>query len=109
MRRAVLGTAAAAVAICGFAASGAADSPPPGATALCADGTYSFSQHHSGTCSHHGGVAKWLDANSLPGATVGTVVFTPGPTVLLAPRTKTSGCRLGANPDRRCSPGAYDR
>jgi hypothetical protein len=33
---------------------------PSGATALCVDGTYSFSQHRSGTCSHHGGVAKWL-------------------------------------------------
>jgi hypothetical protein len=30
-----------------------------------------------------------------------------GQTVLLGKRTKTSGCRLGANPDRRCSPGAY--
>ena len=30
-----------------------------------------------------------------------------GKTVLLGKRTKTSGCRLGANPDRRCSPGAY--
>jgi hypothetical protein len=30
-----------------------------------------------------------------------------GTTVLLGKRTKTSGCRLGANPDRRCSPGAY--
>ena len=27
--------------------------------------------------------------------------------MLLATRTKTSGCKLGANPDRRCSPGAY--
>ena len=27
--------------------------------------------------------------------------------MLLAPRTNTSGCKLGANPDRRCSPGAY--
>ena len=34
--------------------------PPAGATALCNDGTYSFSQHRQGTCSHHGGVAKWL-------------------------------------------------
>lgn len=34
---------------------------PAGATALCADGTYSFSQHHSGTCSYHGGVAQWLN------------------------------------------------
>jgi hypothetical protein len=31
--------------------------PPFGATAQCADGTYSFSQHRQGTCSHHGGVA----------------------------------------------------
>jgi outer membrane murein-binding lipoprotein Lpp len=30
------------------------------ATARCNDGTYSFSQHHSGTCSWHGGVAAWL-------------------------------------------------
>jgi hypothetical protein len=36
------------------------DAPPAGATAKCRDGTYSFSQHHSGTCSHHGGVANWL-------------------------------------------------
>jgi hypothetical protein len=34
--------------------------PPPDATALCRDGTYSFSRHRSGTCSHHGGVAEWL-------------------------------------------------
>jgi hypothetical protein len=34
--------------------------PPAGATAQCRDGTYSFSMHRSGTCSHHGGVAKWL-------------------------------------------------
>ena len=33
---------------------------PAGATAQCGDGTYSFSLHHSGTCSHHGGVASWL-------------------------------------------------
>jgi len=36
------------------------DSPPPGATARCRDGTYSFSQSRRGTCSHHGGVARWL-------------------------------------------------
>ena len=30
-----------------------------------------------------------------------------GETVLLEHRTKTSGCKLGARPDRRCSPGAY--
>lgn len=33
---------------------------PAGATALCRDGSYSFSQSRRGTCSHHGGVARWL-------------------------------------------------
>jgi hypothetical protein len=37
-----------------------APSAPDGATAKCRDGTYSFSQSRSGTCSHHGGVAQWL-------------------------------------------------
>lgn len=37
-----------------------ANAPPAGATAQCRDGTYSFSQHRQGTCSHHGGVARWL-------------------------------------------------
>jgi hypothetical protein len=32
---------------------------PQGDTALCRDGTYSFSQHRSGTCSGHGGVQRW--------------------------------------------------
>lgn len=36
------------------------NSPPAGATALCRDGTYSFSRTRRGTCSHHGGVARWL-------------------------------------------------
>ena len=34
--------------------------PPPGATAQCNDGTYSFSQHRQGTCSSHGGVGQFL-------------------------------------------------
>ena len=34
---------------------------PTGASAKCRDGTFSFSRHHSGTCSHHGGVAMWLN------------------------------------------------
>ena len=38
----------------------ASSSAPAGATAQCGDGTYSFSQSRSGTCSHHGGVASWL-------------------------------------------------
>jgi hypothetical protein len=33
---------------------------PGGASAKCKDGTLSFSQHRSGTCSGHGGVAQWL-------------------------------------------------
>jgi hypothetical protein len=33
---------------------------PDGATARCRDGSYSFSRHHGGTCSRHGGVADWL-------------------------------------------------
>lgn len=36
------------------------DEAPDGATAECNDGSYSFSQNHRGTCSHHGGVASWL-------------------------------------------------
>lgn len=35
-------------------------SAPTGATAECRDGTYSFSQSRRGTCSHHGGVKRWL-------------------------------------------------
>ncbi len=35
--------------------------PPTASTALCRDGTYSFSQHPhaSGTCSHHWGVSSY--------------------------------------------------
>jgi hypothetical protein len=35
-------------------------SVPAGASAKCGDGTYSFSRHRRGTCSHHGGVSQWL-------------------------------------------------
>jgi Protein of unknown function (DUF3761) len=31
-----------------------------GATARCRDGSYSYSEHASGTCSHHGGVSRWI-------------------------------------------------
>lgn len=30
-----------------------------GASARCRDGSYSYSEHRSGTCSYHGGVAVW--------------------------------------------------
>ncbi|MEO8552475.1 MAG: DUF3761 domain-containing protein [Kofleriaceae bacterium] len=31
------------------------------ATARCRDGSLSYSQHHAGSCSRHGGVAAWVD------------------------------------------------
>ena len=37
-----------------------APTAPAGASAQCRDGTYSFSQTRSGTCSGHGGVSQWL-------------------------------------------------
>ena len=48
---------------------------PQGATARCRDGTYSFSQHHDGTCSHHGGVEHWEEQ---PRAYGGRGIYTPG-------------------------------
>ena len=86
---------------------------PSGATALCRDGSYSYSQTRSGTCSHHGGVAAWLDGSSVSsGSAAGPSAGTAAPvavgvTMLLARRTKASGCRLGPTPDRACSPGAF--
>jgi hypothetical protein len=84
--------------------SGAAEAAPPGATALCRDGTYSFSKHHSGTCSHHRGVKRWLNGNGSRGNSGG---IKTGRTVLLGDRTRTSQCVRSARPDRHCSPGAY--
>jgi Protein of unknown function (DUF3761) len=104
-----------ALALClALPAAASGDGAPPGATARCRDGTYSFSQHHQGTCSHHGGVAAWLDGGtgtSTPTRRSGPKASTPGTvkvgdTILLAPRTKGAGCTLGPAPDRRCSPGA---
>jgi hypothetical protein len=40
--------------------SSGAPAQPGQATAKCKDGSTSFSTHHSGACSHHGGVAQWL-------------------------------------------------
>ncbi|MET9145625.1 DUF3761 domain-containing protein [Streptomyces sp. NPDC004042] len=39
---------------------GSQDEAPVGATAQCRDGSFSYSAHRRGTCSHHGGVAVWL-------------------------------------------------
>jgi hypothetical protein len=45
----------------GPAARGPVKAPLAGQpTARCKDGTTSYSQHHTGACSHHGGVAQWL-------------------------------------------------
>lgn len=44
----------------GFVGGGGNSGPPPGATAVCRDGEYSYSTHRSGTCSGHGGVRTWL-------------------------------------------------
>ena len=50
-----------------FTPVGNSPSPPPSsgdpanATAKCKDGTYSYSQHASGTCSGHGGVSYWIN------------------------------------------------
>jgi hypothetical protein len=38
----------------------AAGAIPAGATGVCNDGTYTMSKTHSGACSHHKGVSKWL-------------------------------------------------
>ena len=46
----------------GPAAAATRTSAPTGASAQCKDGTYSFSAHRRGTCSHHGGVATWIRA-----------------------------------------------
>jgi hypothetical protein len=42
-------------------------SPASEPTAICNDGTPSYSQHRSGTCSHHGGVKQWCPCDSTSG------------------------------------------
>jgi Protein of unknown function (DUF3761) len=104
-----------ALAVClALPAAASGGGAPPGTTARCRDGTYSFSRHHQGTCSHHGGVAVWLDGSSSAAAPVGgsapkassSGTVAVGATILLARRTGSAGCTLGPQPDRRCSPGA---
>ena len=41
-------------------ANTSATSAPARATGQCKDGTYTTSKSHSGACSRHGDVAKWL-------------------------------------------------
>jgi uncharacterized protein DUF3761 len=59
--------------------------PPSGATAICRDGTYSFSTHHSGTCSGHRGVRQWL---------LSTVNRNSGLTVMSSPGVRTRPVRM---------------
>jgi hypothetical protein len=46
-----------------------APSAPSGATAQCRDGTWSSSQHRTGTCSGHGGVDHFLSSTANTTAT----------------------------------------
>src|SRR6476659_412742 len=92
------------VVVLAVGATSAAAAAPPGATALCRDGTYSYSKHRSGTCSHHGGVKRWLNGHGSRSGSRGTKT---GRTILLGHRTQTSQCVRSARPDRRCSPAAY--
>jgi uncharacterized protein with FMN-binding domain len=58
----VVAATPAAAASCAHHTTGVckANSPHPrGATAKCKDGTYSYSAHARGTCSHHRGVKYW--------------------------------------------------
>jgi len=41
----------------------AATTDPTGALAKCKDGMYWHGTKHSGSCSHHGGVAEWMDGS----------------------------------------------
>ena len=73
-----------------------AGSAPPSAAARCRDGSYSYAKHHQGACSHHGGVAKWLDGSASSSGSTGSSgssrAVSVGRTVLLRPRTETSAC-----------------
>jgi hypothetical protein len=99
-------TAFAALGIALVVPSAARSAAPPGATARCNDGTYSFSQTHSGTCSHHAGVAAWLDGGTSPAAP-SSAATTGSTKPALGVATKSSNCRVrGSLPDPACSPGA---
>jgi len=63
----------------------AASGMPRDATALCADGSWSTSQERSGSCSGHGGMAKWFGK---------------------APKKATFRCKDGTWSKAKDSPGA---
>ncbi|MFL6283566.1 MAG: surface-adhesin E family protein [Pyrinomonadaceae bacterium] len=58
---------------------------PAGATALCRDGTYSYSEHRQGTCSHHGGVAEWGPFAAPSSAATVEIASAPTPAPTPAP------------------------
>ena len=84
------------------ASAAQATSAPRGATALCRDGSYSFSQHRSGTCSHHGGVAMWLDSRDTTAASpiVGDTAEQVGPACGIYCGTERWLVKTLSDPDR---------
>ena len=55
----------AATIVCAYLPAAIATAPvvwaaPPGATAVCQDGTYSYSHERAGACDGHGGISQWL-------------------------------------------------
>jgi hypothetical protein len=56
-KQVLVSIAASLMLVFGFVESVAAKGD--GATAICRDGTYSYSKSRSGTCSGHGGVGQW--------------------------------------------------
>ena len=90
-----------------------ARSMPSGASAVCADGTYSHSEHPyaRGTCSYHGGVRSYIGAGAGSSATSATTwrPFVPRPgdpketPLLCAPplkMTEWDGCQPPGYRDR---------
>ena len=67
--------------------------PASAQTAVCRDGTYSYSRHRSGTCSHHGGVARWMAARR-------TAVGTPARTHRAPARTRRGAVRRSSAASR---------
>jgi uncharacterized protein DUF3761 len=71
---------------------------PAGASARCRDGTYSFSRHRSGMCSHHGGVATWLQVGAVPQGLRDTAA--PARAVSGLPSAGAPGCGVHCGTER---------
>jgi hypothetical protein len=102
------------------AAFAAVLAPASGAAPACASGYVAAHLSWGDKCLHAGEACKAGNAEyrrygftcpaggRLVGAgTPAATNVAAGRTVLLGPRTRTSGCTLGPLPDRRCSPGAF--